>query len=495
MVQNNLMSMTDSTFCLVEKTKYTKLEESSVLRKYTVYTTPAEGGTGPFVSGSRLTFNFDTRGFIDFSSLRFQGRVANLKFGTTPPDSDVRWKFKTCFGSVIKNIQVKMSGVTVVDIPSYNIWLAFSINATTPRTHLMTQKSLLEGYVDIETFRTKYAGKAVEPPLGEWIDFPLQTPFESESDVRYTESHKFDVGFFNILKYFPAHLVQRFQLILDLAAPNDAIGVYQKDVEPNTEIDFLLTDVAQYSIADPKIFYDIVEMDKVFEDSVRLIASENALYIPFLQIGRHAYTQPPGVINQAQNLSLSEKVGSLKGVYMLCFDQQWDNRDILGAANEHFGFTDDFNQGSDELVGLQFKIGGQLHPTYNITSTIEVAAQYFLAMGNFNDNRGQCGINGAAAGFSYAFFSNGSRVNRYLIPGKGKYRFTSVLAYDFDREECPDLITGYNTVGNQSDITIRYVPYSDEPSYNIASTRTIHVWTLFNATLRILGNGKVDILR
>lgn len=494
--------MTDSTFCLVEKTKYTKLEETSVLRKYTVYTTPSEGGTGPFVSGSRLTFNFDTRGFIDFSSLRFQGRMSQVKLSIPPnEDTTFRWKFKTCFGSVIKNIQVKMSGVTVVDIPSYNIWLAFSVNATTPRTHLMTQKSLLEGYIDIETFRNKYGGKAVEPPANVFVDYVLQTPFDAntlnvETDVRYTESHKFDVGFFNILKYFPAHLVQRFQLILDLAAPNDAIGIYFKDSTVGAnQTDFLKNNVATYSISDPKIFYDIVEMDKVFEDSVRLIASENALYIPFLQIGRHAYTQPPGVINQAQNLSLSEKVGSLKGVYMLCFDQRWDNRNNVGAANEHFGFIDDDNTGSDELVGLQFKIGGQLHPTYNITSTIEVAAQYFLAMGNFNDNRGQCGINGSAAGFSYAFFSTGGRANKYVLPNKGKYRLMSVLAYDFDREECPDLITGYNTVGNQSDITIRYVPYTDLPEYNITSTRAIHVWTLFNATLRILGNGKVDILR
>jgi hypothetical protein len=498
MVVNNLMSMADSTFCLADKTKYTKLEESSVLRRYTHFTSPAEGGTGPFKDGSRIIFNFDTRGFIDLTTLRFEAQLF-VKLSELEPVDTLRFKFKTCFGSCIKNLQVKAGGITIVDIPSYNIWLAFSVNITTPRTHMMTQKSLLEGYIDFECRRTKFGGTQPTYTSNEPIDFPYQTPFFNELENEQaaprskTEAHKFDAGIFSVLKYMPAHLIQRLQLIIDLAAPNDFIMTYGRIASPAQTLASPAETVG-YQLVNPRIYYDIVEMDKVFEDSVRLIASENALYIPFLQISRHAYTQPINTQDKEQTVVLTEKVGSLKGIYLLCFNQRWDNKNNIAAANEHFGFLDDDKPVSDELSFLQFKIAGQLHPTYSITNITEVAAQYFLAMGNYNDNRGQCGVNTAMAGLDLFFYRGGESTNNYVVGGVGaKFRQLSVLAYDFDREECPELVTGYNTIGPQSDILIRYV--AGGKGTTIDEERTLHIWTLFNSTLRVLGNGKVEVLR
>lgn len=251
MPANDLLTMSDSTFCLSDRTNYKALEKTSVLRRNLDYITPSQGGSGPFQPGSRLIFNFSTKGFIDFDSLRFSGKIG---FGANGVDvSANRWKFRHSFGSIIRRLVVRCGGVDVLDYPSYNIYDSFISNCINTRLHLTTQKSLLEGWTELDAWTTRWSGA---PPLRTSTgavatrpyEYMRQTPFNT-TDIRYTETHHFNIGFFSILKYFPAHLVQNFQLELLLNATNDAMLFYVPGADPKRAE--LTNSLSDYSLSYP----------------------------------------------------------------------------------------------------------------------------------------------------------------------------------------------------------------------------------------------------
>lgn len=495
MPPGKISELSNNTYCLGEKTKYTGLGTTNILRRDCCYISPCQGGVGPYsVSGNNSTeiqFQFDQKGFIDFNTLRFEFYITLLTDagGLAAPKG---FKFKTDASSIIQKIIIESAGRTITEIDGYNAINSFFTEALKPRNHLVTQHNLLENYWDIApgtvpwdgaTLATSYVRGIKNNDAGTTV---LDTI--TVGNPRVTYSHHFNMGFMGIPQYFPAHLLQNFKIILQLTRGNDAFLGYSQ-----TNQSWALANITDYTVTNPRIYYEKVEMDEVFQDAVRKVASENALYIPFLQMDKNINTLLTTETTQ-KKMTISQKVGSLKSVFMFGVDSASDNANLNGSAIANFGFADPVTV--DETGGgaapiFQFKLGGRFIPIQPINTSMERNVHLMRALGNYLNYDGSVGFGRGVSYTGVNHFENLADLQTVSIVANPIAKKLNAIGYDFDREDCADLICGLNTLAPQVSLDLFFTP----PAVARTLTKSLYTLTLINATLRILASGQVDILR
>jgi hypothetical protein len=505
------------------KTKYLKLEQSSVLRRDNNFIVPTLGGSGPFKPKSEITFEFNRLGFIDLGSLVCEFSITSPALsiaGTTNPVEYYTNKFKTDSGSIFSRVQVMFGSQAIIDYQDYSIMNSFLANATSSYQNLMSQGSILEGYVDPEAdlMETQVphslrfvssSSNSINTPFSTLQagilnpDFPGPNGKTNFGAAAQTHMHRFKIGFFSILQYFPAHLFQNFRLKLTLEDSGNAIVGYDNRNIARASKSYV--NCLGYEVTDLRLYYDVVEMDPVFQDATRKLAQEDSLYIPFIQLNRHLYSIPEDTNSGARvTLDMTEKVGSLKALFLLPVPQEYYRQNNYQSAIEVFTFQTPVQSTSqvldDNISNFQLRLAGTYYPLYPATTFSEIKYLLLQSLSLINDNTGSGVFPPYSSGRTTPGYWNPSNSqafqqdsrNALLGPTAWKpVRTFNVYGFDFDREECADLLCGTNTIAPQSNINISFT--------NNTTTRTaptaLIILTLFNSTLRLLSSGNIDILR
>jgi hypothetical protein len=506
MVAGSLHNVGNTTFCLSQKTKYLKLEQSAVLRRDNQFIVPTLGGSGPFQPGSFITFEFNRIGFIDLNSLTFE-------FSITTPDvliggvKNFTPKFKTDAGSIFKRVQIMFGSQALIDYQDYDVINSFIVNASTPYLNLMHSCNILNGYTDPEAdfieaqtpFDTSQAFS--KPPftyVGSGIKNSTKT---AEGFGAQTHLHAFKIGFFSIQQYFPAQLFQNFRMVLELNTPQNSISLYDNHSLTNRGNKIDSTACASYNVTNARLYYDIVEMDPVFQDATRKLAQEDSLYIPFIQLNRHLYTIPLDLVSGNRvSLDITEKVGSLKALFLLPIPANHYASNNAESAREVFTFQQPILGANirteDNISNFQLKLAGTYFPLYPAITFTEIKYLLLQSLSLVNDNTGAGVFPPYSSGRNIPGYYNSTTAIANNTDRSATYaskypRIFNIYGFDFDREECSELLCGTNTVEPQSSINISF---TNNTTTRAVATRLI-VLTLFNSTLRLLSSGNIDILR
>lgn len=480
MPTSNLISSADTTFCLSDKTKYTALGNTTVQYRKTDYITPYSGN-GPYSPGQKIIFSIPPdKGFVDFSSMWFE-----FKINRTPPGGEpagTRWAYKTDASSIIRDLKIKIGGQTIVDYPDYNIWYSYLNGNTTPRGFYATQQNLLNGAIDLTPYDGQWDGAQVKRTAANWLEYPPQVPF-SNTDNRFTEHVKLAVGFLSILKFFPAHLLREFKIELTVNTANNTIYSYDSTSSTNQNGG---ANSGTIVVTNPRLFFDTVAMDPAFEENVRELAKADSLMIPFIQLDRYIESDTANyAAGSTFTHRLTPKVGSLKSIYVFPVPTFSSNSDAAGNSQELYRWKSTSYEQS--LSSYNFKIAGEYFPIQPVTSAQTRAYNVLKALGLWNNTTGAGSLTAKTLGLNYRWSSDGGLYND--IPAR---RVFAGMSYDFDREDCPDLLSGFNSDSVKVPI---------EFTYTIASPGTstvdiaVNMWVLYNATLRILNTGEVDVIR
>ena len=508
MVLNSLLDVSSEQYCLSDKSTYVQLADSAVVKTEEEFYQPITG-EGPYGNGSRITFRFQPKGFVDWSTLRFEGAITLTRNTATVSGDTMPYWCVTATGGIeqaFRRLVIRIGSTVVVDVDNYNSWCAWLQLNNVPAECGQFQQACLEGQQFHQNSLTQFLGQPDQTynvaatqsmlniaqlagPGGSSVN-ALDPTWNIPNTSRQRE-HRFAIGFLNVQKYFPAHLVGNFQM--DLYLDND----YRYIKTYTTNFGAACTVGATATLSKCRIYYSTVTLLPALEESVRKMVENNALYIPFLQIRNHIQNIPPNATTYVGKIS--EKVASLKSVFILpqLIDDYNVTKPPTGILSpgentlQRFSFSNNVWPSFVQPNFLQFQINGLFHPTYPITTPNEFYIQRMIACGTFY-TRKPGGLD------SFRIFGFAPPTSSYFLRGiQTTNRFwpeesvmNQWIGYDFDRENCPELTTGYNSTLTQSDIKFTI-------GLNNANTSSIvlNIFTLFNSTLRILSNGSIDVAR
>jgi hypothetical protein len=494
--KDTLINYSDPSYCVSEKSNYIQLQQTSVTKRKTDFIIPING-EGPYTPGQKISFQIQPTGFVDWNSLRFEflyNTVQNL----SNPTTGAHRRFATCSGSLIRKITVKIGSVTILDTDDYNILLAFFNKRSWNFVGAFSNLQQLEAYQPIFVQCNVMNGVPINGTIANtYLMFNTVLGYSPQPF-----SHRFALGFFAVLQYFPAHLVQQFVIEINLdpdisrpffvampaGAPGNSFGAPPATGPYET-----------WTINFCKLYYDTVDMDPGFMESIRVKAAANELYIPFLEMRRHLFTIPPA--QSGYTGRISDKLGSLRSVIfipMYINDYAPANAPptytVQSIERHGFGNAGDIGTATSDgyiiPTFFQMKIGGIYYPSYPMTTPVEMYQQVEMATGNYRLHK----AGGVTNLYFYGF--EAGELNTELVDPRStsfygdNYYWSVALGYDFDRENCPDMITGVNTIMNQTDIE-----FTMNFSNVIANQTTLMAFTLFDSTLRIFGSGQVQVLR
>jgi len=509
MVFNSLLDVSGEHFCLSDKSSYAKLEESMILNVEEEYYQPITG-EGPYGNGSRVTFKFQPKGFVDWSTLRFEAALTITRNTANVTGDIMPYWVKTATGGIdqcIKRIVIRIGSTVVVDLDNYNSWTAWLQLNNVPIECGQSQQWSLENQIYTQNSITQFYGipdQSYNVANTQATISPAQLagaggsgsnaldPAWNVPRLNRTMEHRFGIGFLNVQKYFPAHLVGNFQM--DLYLDND----YRYLQLFTTNFGAACTIGASASLSKCRIYYSTITALPAFEEGIRKAVETDSLYIPFLQLRNHVYAIPPSTQNFY--FKITEKVASLKSIFIL--PQMPDDYNVTSPPSgvltvgenslQRFTFGDSqISPFTIQPIFFQLQINGLFHPTYPITTRTEFIVQRMIAAGTYytrkpggQDNQKICGF---MSSFATYFGTTVAFIQRFWPEEQVLNQW---IGYDLDRENCPELLTGYNSILTQSDIGTQINFNSTK-----AAGTVLNVFTLFNSTLRILNNGSIDVAR
>ena len=547
MVLNSLLDGSDTTYCLSEKTNFLKLENSAVLNKDTEFFTPITG-EGPYGYGSKIVFRFQPTGFVNWETLRFEAIPAITNVCATNLTGQFAWvkgAGTNTISDFFKRVVIKIGSTVVADIDDYNIYVTWVEKNLNPYEHEQftfrnTENALFDNTGgnpmlgaypgDNPTLsagtgsgtglvgRTLYWQHSI---LGNGVSL---TPNLNGTYQKSTRSfnHKFGIGFLNSAQFFPAHLVGNFQLEIYLDNPSRALvgadSTFNIPVNGSGGVSAYAQALA-YQLSTCRIYYDTVTLKPEFEEAVRKVVADSALYIPFLQVRSHVQSIPVGT--QTFSSSVTEKVGSLKSLFYVPIysgDYFGNYYATISSVNYQmpnqfnslkrycWGFPYTYTMPSQESIPnwFQLQINGVLVPSYPLQTPTEFIVQREISTGSYyskvptaGDEIRNCGFYSRSTVWKN---QNVQTAPCFYLGSPAYYNFNSWIGFDLDRENCPELLTGYNSTLTQSDIyfTIKFNNATTGGVYTPSSTSTdttLLIYTLFNSTMRILSNGSIDVAR
>lgn len=439
--------MAQKAFCLSTKVKYVNLNQSVVTARNRVYITP-QNSEGPFTPSQKIVFQWPANSFMDPQTIRFEftpvfsgsGSLNGLGFANTAVD----W---------IRRITLKSGSVEILDIDNYNAWVAFQYKSVVPWTYSCTSGSILDQFNTQPYASTTQFGGAI-------ITGALPQTVANKSGVYAT--HTFMNGIFQVLQYLPLSLINNLQLEIYLDTANNAL---MRTGSSSSE---------SYTISNLRIYYDQINFTPEFAQGITNQVKTQSLYIPFYQIRCHEKTMP--LNTQNVTFQIAEKVSSLNQVFCIPTpaNAQGDiTQNTIGQFNPKFTW-----------VQHQFRLNSIYFPTYPISSITEMMQHNFLATNQYGDIES----GGLLTPFNMSTLTASNLNDPWLC---------EFYAFDFEREKCPSLVSGYNTDKGSTDIEfiLQVTNNNTTSGFTNNSDKRFMCFTLFDSTLSVNADGTVTTMR
>jgi len=442
-----LIQMAQKAYCLSSKATYTKLGNSVVTSRNRVYITP-QNSEGPFTAGQKIVFQWPSNSFMDPQTIRFEfqpnftwlGSGTGLGFANTCVD----W---------IRRITLKSGSTEIIDIDNYNAWVAFQYKTVVPWTYSCTSGSILD------QFQTQPYAQSTS-----FGGFPMSgaTPQTVQNNSLQYASHTFMNGIFQVLQYLPLSLINNLQLEIYLDTVNNAL---MRTGSSSAET---------YTISNLRIYYDQINFAPEFAQSITdEVKSQKSLYIPFYQIRCHEKTMPLNTSNVT--FQIAERVQSLNQIFCIPTPAAATGditQNTIGMFNPKFTW-----------VQHQFRLNSIYFPTYPITSLTEMMQHNFLATNQYGDIDSGGILTTKNMSTLTASLPNDQWLNEFY-------------AFDFEREKCPSLLSGYNTDAGATDIEfILQCTNNNTTAFTGNSDKRFMCFTLFDSTIAVNADGTVTTYR
>ena len=451
-----LIQMAQKAFCLSQKSVYKKLEQSAVTTRNKTYITP-QNGEGPWVQNQKIVFQFPSNSFMDPQTLRFEF----LPAFTGGSGSGTAYGFANTSVDWIRRLVVKSGSTEIVDIDNYNVWCAFQYKTVIPWTYSVTSGVTLDMFNLTPYARTTEFGGA------SYYNISASSPTVYVNNIAgLYASHTIMNGLFQVLQYIPLSLINNLQIEIYTDLNINAIMVDGSQTITNNEA---------YSISNCRLYYDQITFDPAFADAIaNTIKTDGELFIPFYQIRNHEKTLPLGVSNVT--FQISERVSSLNQIYVI----------PIPAMNSSLAYNTIgcFNPQAF-WIEHQFRLNSIYFPTYPINTYTERAVNNLLATNQYGDIDSGGLLN--PLNFSTGTF-NYSNTDQWLC---------EFYAFDFEREKCPSLMSGYNTDKGNTEIEFIYKCTGNAAvsPWTTNSDKRFLFFTLFDATIGIKSDGSVVCYR
>jgi hypothetical protein len=462
---SNLVNLANKSYCLSTRSLYKRLEQSAVQERQKIFLEP-ESGQGPYTQNQKIIFKFPSTNFLDPTTLHLE---MGISLAATTNNANTDFGFYNGCWDVIRRVRILAGSTEIIDLDYYNTWVNFNYRTSVNWYSANTQGQILEGFNTLPFV----LANALSPTNGTVITTVGCTKRQG------TYTHQLHVGVFQVLQYIPLSLIN------DLT-----IEIY---LETNANALFTTTTAAglSYSLTNCRLYYDRVGFVPKFADAiVSTLSSGTNLFIPFYQVRCHEKSMPANV--EQFTFQIQEKVSSLNQVFVIPLLQTMRN-------NELFNSTGMFTPGTI-WRSHQFRLNQTYFPTYVIETTGQWWMNNFIATNQYGDPNSAGFINSAIAGplmaSTYAAQINGAVNTRTLFANYPVS--TEFYAYDFEREKCPDLTSGYNTNSGATELEFIIKYDSLNPlNANITTTgsRLMLFFTLFDAVLSISGNGITSVYR
>jgi hypothetical protein len=462
---SSLVNLANKSYCLSTRSLYKRLEQSAVQERSKIFLEP-ESGQGPYTQNQKIIFKFPSTNFLDPTTLHLEMGIS-MTAAVNPSFTD--YGFMNGCWDVIRRVRVLAGSTEIIDLDYYNTWVNFNYRTNVNWYTANTQGQLLEGF---NPFPYTVAN-ALSP----------STTLPTSVGVRKREgtfTHQLHVGVFQVLQYIPLSLIN--DLTIELYLETNANALFTAGTATG------LT----YSLTNCRLYYDRVGFVPKFADAiVSTLSSGTNLFIPFYQVRCHEKSMA-GNVDQF-TFQIQEKVSSLNQVFVIPIMQ-------IARNNENWNSTGMFSPGTI-WRSHQFRLNQTYFPTYVIETTGQWWMNNFIATNQYGDPNSAGFINSAIAGpfmgqIHAANIGAGNNVRNLLA----SYPVTSEFyAYDFEREKCPDLTSGYNTNSGSTELEFIIKYNINNPlAVNITSAggaRLMLFFTLFDAVLSISGNGITSVFR
>jgi hypothetical protein len=278
-------------------------------------------------------------------------------------------------------------------------------------------------------------------------------------------SHNLMVGLFQVLQYIPLALINTLSIELYCESNANALC----DTGPSAT-----TNQLAYNVSNLKLYYDEIH----FEDSfltglVETIADNGEIYIPFYQIKNHIRNFPLNVANWT--FEINERVTSLDQCFVVPIPNQLRENFAEPSVSS---FTPWCN-----LNYYWFRLNSIYHPIYPIKTITEQFAWNQISTNQFGDLDGGGFINR----------ENGSSLSS---SNPLAFNFCEFYSFDFEREKCPSLLSGYDTEKAMTNLEFIFSCWSNTTAFvSTNSDKTFFFYLVYDATLGIGPNGSVRVYK
>jgi hypothetical protein len=457
---SSLVELANKSFCLSTRSVYKKLEQSAVTKREKIFLDP-DSGQGPYTQNQKVVFKFPSTNFLDPTTLHLEFAI-NFAAATNNIQTD--FGLANSCADIIRRVRVIAGSTELIDLDRYNVWCNFNYKTIHNWMNSVTQADSLEGFNIAGYSDTCQFGGTVRTAPAKYISKPV-----GGTNIY---SHQLQCGIFQILQYIPLSLVNDLQLEIYLETNGQAL---MKD--PTSTAAGL-----SYTVTNLRLYYDQVTFTPEFAASLlKDIEKKGALNIPFYQIRTHERTLAGGLDNFT--FQINEKVTSLNQVFVIPLLQTMQNNEIYNSVGC-------FAPGS-RWVSHQFRLNQTYFPPYVIDTMAEWMVNNLIACNQYNDTDSGGVVNRLNASQRSAYVAG----NNSATPFANSNWMCEYYGFDFEREKCPDLTSGFDTTSGTSDLEfiIRY----DNSNYGFAVTgnKLMIFFCLFDAVLSITPNGITTVSR
>lgn len=452
---SSLIQLANKSFCLSTRSVYKKLEQSAVTKREKIFLDP-DSGQGPYVQQQKIVFKFPSTNFLDPTTLHFEFQA---DVTATTNGNRVDFGFANGATDVIRRVRILAGSTELIDLDRYNTWCAFNYKAIHNWMNSVTQGDLLEAFnVYGYTESCQFGAATPGPPT-----------IQVAKRNGLFHSHQFQCGIFQILQYIPLSLINDLQLEIYLDTFEQAIFKSSGSSASGFS----------YAVTNCRLYYDQVTFTPEFASTMlKIIETDGQLYIPFYQVRVHEKSLQDGLDNYT--FQLNEKVSSLNQVYVIPLLTTRQN-------NSSYNGIGCFNPGAI-WVQHQFRLNQTYFPPYAIDHFAEWMVNNMIACNQYNDNDSGGLINRLNA-------STVSAVRTGELTILNSEFLCEFYAYDFEREKCPELTSGYDTTSGTADLEFMIRYDNTNASITPKSNKIFLFYCLFDAMLSITANGITTVLR
>lgn len=461
----------EENYCVSEMSKFSELPKTTIASKRHKFILPTNAQTYSSGSNGYIEFIFPKQYCVDPKTVHLEFQVvlsaaANAASGFGCPGG---------YPDLLQRIKITAGSVDLVDVDGYNIWWNFLLKWVIPWDYTISTGAILEG-VQPQFFAEadQHSGIPAYPNSGGTA--PVQAVIPNLKDLTNGSkavycSHIPLAGLFQVMSYLPAFLFaeMKIQLWFETATR----GVTASKVQPAAS----QASGFSYNLSNFKLYFDEVVPGKDLNAAMMELAAQNALFIPFINIRRIQHTFNAGSSDVTQ--TITDRLGSIKSIIAIPINRNLDTENYPYLQLHQL----------PNWSQLDFTIDGEPLPTYKISNYTEKYVHCLRSLGMYNELSQPAQVNP----MNYTSHPQyGIRWDGAAVGGAGNLYFPTAdfYGFDFEREQCPGMLSGFDSSARSLDININLKTSSPNPvSFDV------HTFLTHDAHLIVQANGNCVIAK